>query len=922
MLQQVQLEYHQDALVALVEQLLADHTALLPNLGKLVVIVPDLVISKEIRRLLLLHNDAAALIPPRILTLPQWVNAQVANELTILNNHGRELMMVEVLHEHPDTFGQGNQVWTLADELLKLFDELNLSDLDSADFANQFEQDHPVLGVYSENAQKIQILWQAREQQMQQDKVTDRISLYKSNLLTLLEQNNTELHLYAIGLDSLSALEQRFLSDCTWLQATHFEHASGNPENQKTNNALTHSLDHIFNGQEISLHQRSDELLKRYPESPFNNLSVLSADNREQEAACIDLQIRLWLHQGKQRIGVVTEDRLLARRISALLTRASLQIFDAAGWPLSTTRAAAALEHWLLCIDNDFHPIHLLDLLKSSFIKLESEQNAVLFYFEQHIIQDEQTRPGLENYRQAIESHSQRLGQQQLSESIELLKLLDTLKSAATPLLALTSDTHNAENYIKAVSESLQLLGLDQQFEQDPAGQRVLQELEDMRQGLQHRTLSLSWFEFRSWLGRSLETHNFRPDLKAGGVTITNYRQAATGQYDGLILAGSDQKSLPRKSSQYGIFNNEVKRELKLKNWLDDKATIFARFRRLLQAAPNVLISYTSEGEKGPQLASPWVSLLTSFHQHTWDVDLENKELQQHIRLKHGQPKSPCPVSLPSSQYSPQVHLDKEQIPNTVSASKHQSLINCPYQFFSQTVLGVRSYDSIDSTLKNKDFGELVHKCLHAYHQQTSHTPTLEAGVKQLTSISKTLFAEVLEQQVFNQGWWLRWEKIIPRYIQWQMSREAQQWSVVEMEANKHKALNTQTKLHGYLDRIDIGDLNEHAVIDYKTGTTATANKIKSGEDVQLLTYGMFVESVSELLYLELKPEKITPKKVAQPDLIAAAEDRLQEVFNLMAAETKLPAWGDEKTCEYCDYIGLCRKGSWNDEIKHELQHQ
>ncbi len=922
MLKHVQLEYHQDALVALVEQLLTDHAALLPNLGKLVVIVPDLVISKEIRRLLLLHGDALALIPPQILTLPQWVNAQLANELTILNNHGRELMMVEVLREHPDTFGEGNQAWSLADELLKLFDELNLSDLNSTDFANQFEHDHPVLGVYSENAQKIQILWQAREQQMQQDRVTDRISLYKNNLLTLLNESKADQHLYAIGLDSLSALERRFLKECRWLHSWHFEHAPVNSKNQQTNNALTGSLDHIFHDQSSSLYERSSKLLKLYPESPLEQLSVLSADNREQEAACIDLQIRLWLHEGKQRIGVITEDRLLARRISALLTRASLEIFDAAGWPLSTTRAAAALEHWLLCIDNDFHEIHLLDLLKSSFIKLDSEQNALLFYFEQQIIQREKTNAGLEQYRKAIETRNKELGQQQLTESVQMRKLLDKLEAAAQPLMALVNDTHTAEDYIKATCESLQLLGLDQQFEQDPAGRRVLQELEDMRQGLRQRTLSLSWFEFRSWLGRSLETHNFRPDLKAGGVTITNYRQASTGQYDALILAGSDQKSLPRKSSQHGIFNNEVKRELKLKNWLDDKQVIFARFRRLLQAAPTVLISYTTEGDNGPQLASPWLTLLNSFHQHTWGTDLANTELQQHIRLKHGQPISPERAPLPEAQHSPHVHLNKEQIPKTVSASKHQSLINCPYQFFSQTVLGIRSYDAIDSTLKSKDFGELVHKCLHAYHQKTSNTATLEAGVKQLTSISKEIFTEKLDQQVFNQGWWLRWKKIIPHYINWQIAREDKQWSVVELEANKQKALTTKTNIHGYLDRIDKNNESEQAVIDYKTGVAATPPNIKSGEDVQLLTYGMFVESVSELLYLELKPEKVSAKAVYDPALIDAAEERLHEVFKLMASETELPAWGDEKTCEYCDYIGLCRKGSWNDEIKHELQRQ
>jgi len=248
------------------------------------------------------------------------------------------------------------------------------------------------------------------------------------------------------------------------------------------------------------------------------------------------------------------------------------------------------------------------------------------------------------------------------------------------------------------------------------------------------------------------------------------------------------------------------------------------------------------------------VSLLSSFHQQTWNIDLANKQLRQHIKLKHGQPKSPQRAPLPSLQQSPEIHLDVQHIPKTVSASKHQSLINCPYQFFSQTVLGVRSYDTIDSTLKSKDFGELVHKCLHAYHQQTSSTATIETGIKQLTSISKKIFAEKLEQQLFNQGWWLRWT------IQWQMSREEQQWSVLELEANKHKDMNTKTKLHGYLDRIDQNDIKEHTVIDYKTGSAASANTIKSGEDVQLLTYGMFVESVSELLYLELKPEKITAR--------------------------------------------------------------
>ncbi len=99
-------------------------------------------------------------------------------------------------------------------------------------------------------------------------------------------------------------------------------------------------------------------------------LAVLDAAEAEPEARAIELQVRIWWLEGKRNIGIVTNDRKLARRVRALLERANILIQDAAGWRLSTTSAAAALIRWLDCIESNFFYGSLLDLLKSPFLHL------------------------------------------------------------------------------------------------------------------------------------------------------------------------------------------------------------------------------------------------------------------------------------------------------------------------------------------------------------------------------------------------------------------------------------------------------------------------------------------------------------------------------------------------------------------------
>ena len=90
-------------------------------------------------------------------------------------------------------------------------------------------------------------------------------------------------------------------------------------------------------------------------------------------------------------------------------------------------------------------------------------------------------------------------------------------------------------------------------------------------------------------------------------------RTSATDQVqccDVLILAGASAAQFPGKPSVQAVFNHNVRAELGLPNWLGEVERQLARFRGLIHAAPQVLITYAaSEDDESAQLC-PWAEAL------------------------------------------------------------------------------------------------------------------------------------------------------------------------------------------------------------------------------------------------------------------------------------------------------------------------
>ena len=961
--------YHQNPLAALAQRVIADHASSLPRLEKVVILLPESQAAPRLRHLLLELAAAQghqALLGPQILGWRQWLQGFNQGLPALASDQRRELILVEALRQHPQLYGEGN-MWALADSLLALFDELGCEQITLPESPQVFMQSlekgyglgrsHPAL---EREAALVHTLWHAWHSELHARGLVDRHNRHLLQLSASLQQP-PQAPCYLLAPLTLSIAERQWLNRMQQQtgvsllipgQGSHLAEtrrdyhpqrplqaliaALGCPPPEPANTACSRLFDTLFDAdaeQDAPLARRAQDFAQHYPASPLQGkLALFAASGGEEEAQAISLQVRRWLLDGQQRIGIVTENRRLARRVRALLERAGISLQDAAGWALSTTSAAAVVERWLQCVEEDFPYVALLDLLKSPFTFSEQGREGHLntVYRLQHdLIEHEQIGSGLQRYQHHLALRRKRLPGGLGEELQDVAELLQRLGQAAEPLAALVaSGPLPASQLLDRLLDSLDALGLLHSLAQDAAGQRLLDEMQQMQQAAEQEHMEMDWLAFRSWLGRTWERFHFQPPASGLGVELMGLGQATLAHFDGLIIAGMEREFLPGGSASTPFFNDAVRQELGLPSTDSQLAHRFADFRRLLEAAPRILLSYRHQEGDETITPSPWLQAIRAFHQLAWGNGDEDNTLAALLRdpaTQVVQAHSPAPQEV----RMPAPSLPAALLPSRYSASAYQQLLNCPYQFFAARGLRLAPPEEIRESLEKSDFGERVHKCLQAFHSDVEELPgpfsgpldqpRRAAAITLLNQISEAVFASDLEDNFLHRGWLQRWQASIPAYIDWQLER-ATQWRVKMVEQQAEYPLHERLSLHGRLDRIDSNG-SHLSIIDYKTGSVPRQEQVASGEAIQLPFYALLKQGdeqpVGEVSYLAIE-QKTGVKQTLQIesdalfDLSQAIAQRLIELDTAMQSGAALPAWGDEKQCEYCQMGGLCRRQMWH----------
>lgn len=949
--------YHEDLLAQAAAQALRHSAAKLPDLSCAIILVADTLAATSLRATLCdqaRQAGHAALIGLRINTLRDWIESTTVDDQPPLNEPARHLLLVDALRQHSELFG-ADDPWRIADSLLELFDELSLHRAElpgtAAALTERLAKGYRISGAtpaaLTREAHIVHRLWQAWREQTTALQRPDPWMQYLDKLQQQITPAASEPYYILIGLQAQSQAERDWVTTrlqagrAVWLlhgnptarstladrALTDFLKLCPTCKTQTSNNPRSLVLDSVYPQTEQNLRQRAARLVAQFPISPLlNHIATLTADSAEQEARAIDIQVRRWLLDGKRHIGIVTEDRRLARRVRALLERTGIVLADSGGWALSTTSAAACVERWLQCIEEDFAHQPMLDLLKSPFFCTDGERTAHLstvYRLEHDIIQHENIARGLLRYRRQIEFRRQRAHWPPATFE-PLHALLDRLETAARPLLKLHSGSASARLFLAQLRVSLTTLGIWQLLDADAAGQRVLALWKELDAGAQRAPLTLSWQEFRLWLGRALEDKTFRPSLANGPVQLLTLEQSQLISFDALILGACDQEHLPGKDRATAFFNTGVRRELGLPTWEQRLQQRLYQFRRVLDSAPQLLLTRRREDQGEPVLASPWLEALETLHRLAWSTSLEDHFLKTLLLDDRCTIRPAQPAPLPAPPQRPRPALPIDLVPGTISASSHQHLIDCPYRYFASDGLDLAPREEVREQLQKSDYGERVHRCLEAFHgdiaslpgpfTQPFNTTTRSQAISLLQDITNAVFARDLEDNFQHRGWLKRWWLLIPSYIDWQIRRTAD-WQVQQVETRIEQPFGSVAVLKGRLDRIDTNGRAD-AVLDYKTGGIPAQADIDAGEAIQLPFYALLHgESVVQVDYLKLDGDRVQIKGGLADEALLELRDgvgmRLADLQAAVAAGTPLPAWGDPDTCRYCPMDGLCRRAAW-----------
>ncbi len=953
--------YPEDPLVYLADLILARHADTLPDLGAHAVVLPSYGGDQRFRRILLgaaAERGHSALIPPTIDTLAGWVRRFQDTSRAPLSDNARELLLVQALQDFPALRRQYG-TWPLIDSLLPLFDELVLNRVhigtSEPEFGELLTQAYGASAQVAEplgqESRLVFRLWQAWQETLEAEHTSDRSRSYVESLARSLAHYPGTGHIYVAGmlrfgraeLDWIDALAHAGSLDLI----IHAGDAARAPATEAILEPLTKRLDASCDGSspysaygafldralgttEPDLASRAHMQAGESTNSPAcERLTVCAPADSEYEARAIDIQVRRWRLQGVNNIGIVTNDRKLARRVRALLERSGIDLADAAGWTLSTTSAAAALIQWLDCIEQDYFHNTLFSFLRSPYHGLmnDVDSDLLLRYLQRQCVRRGHTFRGLRRFRQALEQQAASLADEDEAlhqSSLELLNRLEQAQRGLAPLVH-GETAMSAGACFEALLAGMGELGMTAALEQDQAGTEVLSEMDSLRRTLASSTVPLDWSEFRAWLHRKLERARFRPTMRGVGVELMGFGESRLYRFDALVVAGATREHLPGGLSDSPFFNESVRRQLGLNSLSLHQQELFHDFRRLLEAAPHVLITYARQQQGQDTELSPWVERLQAFHQAAYGSPLAagsleawSYEAETQLHRDHR--------ALPEVQTRPAALLPAEIVPNDYSSSAYQSLIDCPYQFFARYALGLKEEEVPEEDLDKSGYGTRVHRILEAFHggrpplsgpfTGAITADTVDKAREMLEEISHQVFRPDADRNPINRAWYYRWLETIPHYLAWACEHDAG-WFVTRTELELRREEDGEgLTLHGRVDRLERArDGAGAGIVDYKTGRGASYPQVAAGESVQLPFYALLLmEPVACASTLVLDPRQVQAGTVLEngelEQLRDAQIERLQSIHRrLRKGGTPLPAWGDEDSCRCCDLPGLCRKG-------------
>ncbi len=622
------------------------------------------------------------------------------------------------------------------------------------------------------------------------------------------------------------------------------------------------------------------------PARPFDEAAALPpprrlcASSREDEASAATLAVLEALDDGACSVALIAQDRLVVRRIRALLERAGVAIDDETGWTLSTTRAAAHLMAWLRAAAPGASRDASIEALRA-----EGHDQAAVSALEDAWRRE---RPPATAALAAFDGLRQRIDRWQPSQAKALTEWLVSLRQVAPGLMAM-QDADAAGRQVLAV---LQLQGTPTASWQGAA-----------------QATRFDLAGFTAWVDETLEGSMWRPVPAAGArVSIVPLARAVLRPFEAIVFPGCDAQHLGAADAAPGLLPGAVARQFGIADAEQRRLQETLAFAQLLRSPKLTLLRRMQEGGE-PLAPSALVERAVLARRRLGAVIDDEQTVVLPLERVARQPVTrPAPA------------MDSA-MPRRLSATAVQALRDCPYRFFARVALGLAEGNELEAQIDQSDYGRWMHGLLFRFHTRRSgghdHAELLAAADAEQAALELDAAALLPYRAAFD--------SFATDYQEWLKEHESAGWRFQSGEVDRRCAPPDLDGLvlDGRLDRVDVHRDGAAMLIDYKTGSRDKVRKrvTEPLEDTQLAFYAALLtdeghDAPPRAIYLSLA-ERGEPQPFEHEDVALSAAlliDGLSADLAALRAGAGAPASGEGEVCRTCEARGLCRRDHWTGE--------
>jgi len=539
----------------------------------------------------------------------------------------------------------------------------------------------------------------------------------------------------------------------------------------------------------------------------LNGIRLAELPDSAAEAQAIALALREALETPGKTAALVTPDRQLGARVSALLERWGIAADDSAGSPLSQTPAGTLLLGIAAAAAEGLAPVPLLALAKHPLAGGEGEERLRWLDGVRELdLKLRGPRPaaglaGLDAHFGAL-SAWQRLRPR--------FATLDRLFDAPLPLSRL------AEALMTAAGG----LAGDAAW-RGPAGRLAAELIGELQEPGAADRLMVTADAAMAVLRQLLDQRAVRPPY--GGhprISIWGLLEARLQRADLVILGGLNEGVWPALPAPDPWLPPKVRANLAMPG-LEYRIGLAAHDFASALGAPDVLITRARRDSRSPTVASRFLLRLDAI---SGGLPRDTR-LERLVRVLD----DPGPAR-PASRPAPAPPA--EQRPERISVTAVDRLKADPFAFYAQAILGLRVKDPVDADFSARWKGDAVHKVLQDWLQHDACDPD------KLRARAEQLLVHEAVHPMLRALWSPRLLEAIDWMAELERSNQAEGRRPLRAEA-AGEAVVAGVTVHGRADRIDRLADGSLAIIDYKTGQPPTQKAVDAGFALQLGLLGL-----------------------------------------------------------------------------------